>query len=336
MRGYLKKRKERLYAWAVVIFIFSLGGTLLGMAQWRRAHLDPYDDWEKSIHEAVEMGEEETLITIIASDDLGDLLSSQRAGWVLEPSLLEEGNKRLSGEVLYRYAREISCDLPRVAIVVDDVGYNAAMARKLAKIPIPLTWAIIPGLKGTHPCSKVADEANIPYMVHMPMQATGDKKGGRWYDLSWIVSGQSEATVQKAVARALEELPDAVGMNNHRGSLSTTDEALMVPFMKALGERQLGFIDSRTIRGSVAYAIAKRHGLPSAYNSVFIDHYNDEKFMKEQLSRLVSLAKRHGWAVGICHIRSGTLKMLAQLDVSHFEGVRFVTVPELFSCLGRP
>ena len=106
--------------------------------------------------------------------------------------------------------------------------------------------------------------------------------------------------------------------------------------MKALGEKQLGFLDSRTIRGSVAYKTALRSGIPAAYNSVFIDHHNNAKFMKEQLARLVSLAKHHGWAVGICHIRSETLKMLAQLDVSQFKEVRFITIPELFSSLGRP
>ena len=336
MRGYWKQRKKRQRSWAVVLFLFALGGSLLLAARWHRNDASNPEDWEMAVPEAVEMAEEESVITPLASGDLKALLEQQGAGWVVDPALLEEGKKTLSGELSYRYARETSCDLPRVAIVVDDVGYNTAMARKLAEISVPLTWAIIPGLKSTRPCRKVADEAGIPYMVHMPMQATGDKKGNRWYDLSWIVAGQSEAAVREAVERSLEDLPDAVGMNNHRGSLSTTDGALMEPFMKALGEKQLGFLDSRTIRGSVAYKTALRSGIPAAYNSVFIDHYNNAKFMKEQLARLVSLAKHHGWAVGICHIRSETLKMLAQLDVSQFIEVRFITIPELFSCLGRP
>lgn len=336
MRGYWKKRRKRQRAWAVVLFLFALGGTLLGMARWQRSASHLSEERDLAAPEAVEMAEEETIITPLASGDLKTLLAQQGAGWVADPALLEEGKRILSGELSYRYARETSCDLPRVAIVVDDVGYNAAMARKLAEVSVPLTWAIIPGLKGTRPCRKVAEEAGIPYMVHMPMQATGDKKGHRWYDLSWIVAGQSAAAVREAVTRSLEELPDAVGMNNHRGSLSTTDEALMAPLMEILGEKSIGFLDSRTIRGSVAYKTARRSGIPAAYNSVFIDHYNNAKFMKEQLGRLVALAKHHGWAVGICHIRSETLKVLAQLDVKHFEGVRFITMPELFSCLGRP
>lgn len=329
MRGYWRERRRRRFAWTVVLLLVVVGGVLLGIARWHGVGGDHPGEAPKP--EAVEIAEEEMLILPLASADWNEILVRQGAGWVTDPLSLPEQTP-VSGEGSYRYRQRVSCDLPLVAIVVDDVGYNAVMARRLAESPLPLTWAIIPGLKNTVPCRKVAEDVGIPYMVHMPMQATGDKKGSRWFELSWIVEGLSPKSVRSAVEKALEELPNAVAMNNHRGSLSTLDDALMAPLMKTLREHQIGFLDSRTVRGSVAYRVAVEHGLPTRYNSVFIDHYNNEKFIKDQIGKLVLQAKRRGWAVGICHIRPATLAVLQHLRPEHFEGVRFVTIPELFSC----
>ena len=176
MRGYWKQRKKRQRSWAVVLFLFALGGSLLLAARWHRNDASNPEDWEMAVPEAVEMAEEESVITPLASGDLKALLEQQGAGWVVDPALLEEGKKTLSGELSYRYARETSCDLPRVAIVVDDVGYNTAMARKLAEISVPLTWAIIPGLKSTRPCRRWRTKRGFPTWYTCPCRPRATKR----------------------------------------------------------------------------------------------------------------------------------------------------------------
>ncbi len=222
---------------------------------------------------------------------------------------------------------------PMVGIVVDDFGYNGAMAREFAELEIPLTWSIIPGAGGTEKARKIADEKDIPYMIHLPMQAVTDVKGSRLYKESWIVEGMTPEEIRSAVLRSLEELPDAVALNNHRGSLSTASAELMGPLMDTLREKGIPFVDSRTIGNSVAFATARAHGLPALYNSIFLDHEVDDKFMRKQMSRAVSIAERRGWVVVICHIRPHTLTYLKSLALEKFDTVEFVTIPKLFGAV---
>lgn len=222
---------------------------------------------------------------------------------------------------------------PMVGIVVDDFGYNGSIAREFAELEIPLTWSIIPGASGTEKARKIADEKDIPYMIHLPMQAVTDVKGSRLYRESWIVEGMTPEEIRSAVLRALEELPGAVALNNHRGSLSTASVELMEPLMDVLREKEIPFVDSRTIGNSVAFATARARGLPALYNSVFLDHQVDDKFMRKQMSKAVAIAEKRGWVVVICHIRPHTLAYLKSLAPEKFETVEFVTIPKLFGAV---
>jgi polysaccharide deacetylase 2 family uncharacterized protein YibQ len=219
-----------------------------------------------------------------------------------------------------------------VGIVVDDFGYNGAMAREFAELEIPLTWSIIPGGRN----GKSAEDRGRKehsYMIHLPMQAVTDVKGSRLYKEAGSREGMTPEEIRSAVLRSLEELPDAVALNNHRGSLSTASAELMGPLMDVLQEKGIPFVDSRTIGNSVAFATARARGLPLLYNSIFLDHEVDDKFMRKQMNRAISHRRRRGWVVVICHIRPHTLAYLKSLASEKFDTVEFVTIPKLFGAV---
>ena len=103
---------------------------------------------------------------------------------------------------------------PYVAIVVDDLGFSYARAKELSRIDLPLTWAIIPFQSASRQTADLAKEKGIPFLVHIPMQAFGDKDGGAY--LVGLSMGDEE--IKRNVKRAIESLPGAIGANNHRGS----------------------------------------------------------------------------------------------------------------------
>jgi len=62
--------------------------------------------------------------------------------------------------------------------VIDDGGNNIDLAKRVAALNFPMTWAILPYERFSKATASIADEHKIPYLLHMPMQAETDKDGG--------------------------------------------------------------------------------------------------------------------------------------------------------------
>jgi hypothetical protein len=218
------------------------------------------------------------------------------------------------------------CDVPRplVAVIVDDLGYSVEMARDLARLPMPQTWAIIPYLGESKGTSRIALDKGIPFMLHLPMEAIGD--GGKRHSLVWV--GMPEESIRQAVRNALWSLPGVSGLNNHRGSRASEDREVMKAVLLEIAAEGLFFVDSRTSGDSVGYSVAVESGVPATLNRSFIDHEDSESFMWSQFHKAVGIARKTGGAVVICHARPGTLKFLPRLYEKASEDVQFVTVPE--------
>lgn len=220
---------------------------------------------------------------------------------------------------------------PYIAIVIDDFGFSKAITDGYAELTLPLTWAIIPFQSHSLYAAERAEKAGIPFMIHMPMGAGGDKK---WDEKTGVIdSGMSAETVTLLLRRAMAFLPGALGMNNHRGSRATRDEKLMEIVMSELASTSLFFLDSRTSSVSVAYNTARAKGIPAAFCSIFLDHEPAEEFMETQFQRGLALASKRGWVVMIAHTRQGTLDFLKKKSDSPPEDVTFVTMPELMHIL---
>ena len=219
---------------------------------------------------------------------------------------------------------------PYVAVVIDDFGFSKAITDGYEKLSLPLTWAVIPFQSHSSYVADRAEAAGIPYMIHMPMGAGGDKK---WDKKTGVIdAGMEPETVSALVKRAVESLPGAQGMNNHRGSRATRDGALMETLMDELASTSLFFLDSRTASDSVAYKTARAKGVRAAFCSIFLDHEPSEEFMESQLERGVKLASKRGWVVMIAHARPKTLEFLTKYDKEDW-GATLVTMPELMDIL---
>jgi polysaccharide deacetylase 2 family uncharacterized protein YibQ len=216
---------------------------------------------------------------------------------------------------------------PYVSIVIDDFGFSRSIADEYKDISLSLTWSIIPFQTHSAYAAELAEESGIPYMVHMPMSAVGDKK---WSEKKGVIdTGMSAETVTLILRKAMASLPGAMGMNNHRGSRATKDEKIMEMVMTELAATSLFFLDSRTISSSVAYNTALEKGVPAAFCSVFLDHESSEEFMEKHFRRGLAIAEKKGWVVMIAHTRSATVDFLKKKSGIPLEKGRYVTMPEL-------
>lgn len=219
-----------------------------------------------------------------------------------------------------------------IALVLDDCGSSLALAEKVQALGLPLTWAIIPHLKFSGETAALLRKSDIPFLVHVPMQALVDPDGkagekGPYY----IGAGMTEEEAGRVLLPLIESLPGAYGINNHRGSKATADETTMRGVMKTLASREMFFLDSNTSPKTVAYKVAADIGLPTAKNGHFLDNESDREKIAGEFERAVKISRQKGNVVAICHLRSETIVFLENLSKQDLQakGIRLVTLPQL-------
>ena len=223
-------------------------------------------------------------------------------------------------------------DAPLLAIVVDDCGANLEMAKELVALKLPLTLAIIPHLKYSESTAALAVSHDVPFLVHVPMQALVDPDGLAGKRRTYAIGiGMSEEAIRRALVEQVEPFPEAFGINNHRGSRATSDARTMTVVMEVLKERDLFFLDSKTSGRSVAHKTALAAGLRTTVNNYFLDNESDREKVAAQVRLAISGAAKRGRAVAICHLRPETLAYLKTVSAANIEkeyGVRLTTLPD--------
>ncbi|HEX3047025.1 MAG TPA: divergent polysaccharide deacetylase family protein [Bacillota bacterium] len=227
---------------------------------------------------------------------------------------------------------ETASNHPKVAIIIDDVGYTAPGTEEMVKLPLPLTWAILPDTPYGRDYLALAKEKQVEVMLHLPLEP----EDGSINPGPGVIKGSwDEDRIISQLDHDLAAVPGVVGVNNHMGSLGTQDRHLMALLMKTLHQKKLFFVDSRTTANTVAEEYAGKYGALFARRRVFIDNDPDIERKKAALRSLITLARKEGSAIGIAHIRNGNAAAITSL-LPEFAaaGIEFVPVSQLVRQLG--
>ncbi len=217
---------------------------------------------------------------------------------------------------------------PRIALIMDDLGYNSSRGRAVLELPAAITCAVIPRAPQSPRLAREAIAAGKEVMLHLPMANEGDAPLGK----GGLRKGMSARQIRTRVRAALERIPQAVGANNHMGSITTTRDAIMRPVMRELAQQQRYFIDSLTTPKSVAAKMARRVQVPTASRDVFLDNQRDLLRINEQFNKLIAQARRQGQAIGIGHPYPETITYLKKvLPLLPEMGIELVPVSRLIT-----
>ena len=222
---------------------------------------------------------------------------------------------------------------PWVAIIIDDFGPNwkSGLVDGFLDLPFDLTVSVLPGNRKTVSVGLRAVEKGKEVFIHLPMEPI-DSVALKERDM--VNVGIDQGGLYEILDRTINELPAAVGMNNHMGSKATTDANLMNIFAAALKSRGLMFVDSRTDPNTCALNAMNDAGVPALGRDIFLDFYYEDERITDQLTKLMHIAQRRGWSVGIGHVRSLTLKVLTrELLRWQDEGITFVTAGKLIETI---
>lgn len=238
----------------------------------------------------------------------------------------------LLGMALACLAGQLLAEQPRVAFIIDDLGYDPYAGREAIDLPGQLTYSFLPETPFAARLAQRAHQQGKEVMLHLPMESLLERPLGP----GGLTSQMTQDELSRMVSNNLASIPHAAGVNNHMGSLLTKHPEAMGWLMQSLKEKgDLYFIDSRTDAQSVAEHQARLAGLPTARRDIFLDNQKEAGYILKQIGRLLALAKARGSAIGIAHPYPETLTVLAKI-LPHLQqwGVTLVPVSQIIQQQG--
>ncbi len=223
---------------------------------------------------------------------------------------------------------------PQIAIIIDDLGYQLALGEQAINLPGPVAYAVLPGAPRAAYLAEVADSKGKEVLIHLPLQAERPAANA---EPDSLTLDMTEPEFMALLNRHLAAIPQASGVNTHRGSLLTRHPGHMNWLMRGIAEHGVTyFVDSYTTADSIALQIAREHRMPAMRRHVFLDPDRSTDTVPREFERLKSIALEQGYAVGIGHPYPATLEYLAEaLPALAHEGFELVSIEALVALRGN-
>lgn len=214
----------------------------------------------------------------------------------------------------------------KIAIVIDDWGYNLNNLHILEQIKYPLTVSVLSDLNYSQIIAEELHRRGLEIILHLPMEPYEKVR----LEQNTIMTYMDEPTIKSIIDRDLANVPHVLGVSNHMGSKATEDLNTMGIIFKELTKRHLYFLDSLVSSKSICSDLANKMHLLFAKRDIFLDNKEEPEYIRKQIYKLKIKAKVYGQAIGIGHDRAITLDVLKDvMPELEKEGYRFVFVSEL-------
>ena len=198
-----------------------------------------------------------------------------------------------------------------IVIIIDDAGRSVENTKRYASLPFPITIAVLPKQSQSRACADAIRAAGKEVILHQPMQSNNlnlDPGPGK------ITADMSTYEIAQIVKQNLLELgPGVKGMNNHEGSLITSNVIKIGAVLEVCNEMGVYFLDSRTTAATQAPQAALERDMHIFEKAgPYLDNDIDRAKMLERMRETLAYANRHGRAIVIGHVDK-SVKILPDL-----------------------
>ena len=215
----------------------------------------------------------------------------------------------------------------RLAIVVDDMGYNVDRAERLLQIPAPMTFAVLPFAPKAREVAILAHAYGKEVILHQPMEPHPGPTVR--HEHGTLTHDMSPELLSHTLRRSIRAVPNLAGVSNHTGSLLTAHSPAMQQVMSVIKEENLYFLDSRTTAQTVAMDAAVRNDVPAVRRDVFLDHTVTYQAIDASFRKALAVARRRGQAVLIAHPHAASIRYLEAAVLRIPADVELVTAGDL-------
>lgn len=218
---------------------------------------------------------------------------------------------------------------PVISIIIDDIGYRNIDDINALSLPGPITYAVMPHAPHSKKISNIAHNSGKSVILHLPMEAIEAEKN-RYLGPGALTLEMKQSQFITTLSENLEAIPNIIGVNNHMGSLLTSQPKHMEWLMEFLYLKKIIYIDSVTSHNAITRNMAKINHVPYLRRDVFLDNSKDKAYINSQFLELVNIARRKGSAIAIGHPHPETIDVLAKnLENIEKYGVKQVSLIEI-------
>ena len=214
----------------------------------------------------------------------------------------------------------------KIAIVIDDWGYNLDNLYILDQIKYPFTASVLPRLDYSKATAAELHRRGVQIILHLPMEPYEKYR----LEKNTIMTSMGEQAIINIITQDLSDIHYAIGVSNHMGSKSTEDLRTMSIVFNELKKRNLFFLDSLVSPKTICSGLAAKLQVGFIKRDIFLDNKEEPGYIKDQIYKLKRKAQIYGHAVGIGHDRKITLEVLRDtMPELEKEGYKLVFVSEL-------
>ena len=316
----------------VVCVLFLVAHILLFYKEAPQVNLMEYADYLSASSEALP---ETSKDFESAKNDTGDAIKGEAEKRGAGATQKEDSNSSLppQKDIPSSYDFPYSANNSALAFIIDDAGENVDNVKKYTSLPFPLTIAVLPRVSHSKECADVIRSSGKEIILHQPMQAINlsiNPGGGA------VKSDMVNEDIARTVRENLSIIGPVKGMNNHEGSLITSDMDKIGVVLDVCREQKVYFLDSRTALpedNKVKSAAKVRDMKVLERNAPFLDNAVTKEEMIKEIKKSVEVANKSGSAIIIGHVDKSVL-ILPDLLLDMYpelkaKGYRFVTPSEL-------
>lgn len=214
-----------------------------------------------------------------------------------------------------------------IAIVVDDFGgISGDLLEGFLDVDKNVCFAIFPDQPYSRLTAEKAQAQGREAIIHVPMEPIGYPKVDPGKNAVFVQNSPGE--IEHKIDKFIKDLPSCRGINNHMGSLATTDEGVMRAVMQALKKNGKFFLDSRTSNVSVAYSIAQKAHIPAFKNDMFLDSPDiSQSTMDNKLNQIIAMSETRSNIIVITHCHNADKLRYLRSFISRLKSAGFSIVP---------
>lgn len=212
---------------------------------------------------------------------------------------------------------------PKLCIIIDDMA-TREQVKALKATGLKLTPSFFPP-DSTHPKTPILAREFDFFMVHLPLSAQHYANE----ELQTLYVSDTYEYILAEIARIKRSFSGLKFINNHTGSLFTSDTQAMRRLFRALQKHELVFVDSVTTSTTKGAFVAKEFNQKPIKRDIFLDNDDKTPAIKDKIREAVQIAHKNGFAIAIAHPKKNTFKALTQ-SKDLLQSVELVYLDELY------
>lgn len=212
---------------------------------------------------------------------------------------------------------------PKLCIIIDDMA-TREQVKALKATGLKLTPSFFPP-DSTHPKTPILAREFEFFMVHLPLSAQHYASE----ELQTLYISDTYEYILAEIARIKRSFSGLKFINNHTGSLFTSDTQAMRRLFRALQKHELVFVDSVTTSATKGAFVAKEFNQKPIKRDIFLDNDDKTTAIKDKIKEAVQIAHKNGFAIAIAHPKKNTFKALTQ-SKDLLQSVELVYLDELY------